>query len=87
MFRGTGLSHDVKCSHVVHMRESQGFIQSANNNLAPKSLQCLLHFQSHQNTWLKIIFRKLDLSDLLIRVNVTFLIINMSMRTFNSGTP
>lgn len=44
MFRGTGVSHNVKCSHAVHMGESQGFIQSANNNLAAVSLQCNLHF-------------------------------------------
>lgn len=61
IFRGTGLSHDVKCSHSVHMREPQGYIQPAKNNLAAVSLQCNLHFQSHQNTWLKVVFWKLDL--------------------------
>jgi len=50
---------------IQFIQESHGFIQFAtyysNSNHAVKSLQCNLHIQSHHNTWLKIIFWKLDL--------------------------
>lgn len=82
MFRGTGLSHYVKRSHSVHRREpllKTNLLQYHYNAIFISNLIKTHGQKLFSESWIS--------SDLLIRVNVAFLMINMNMRTLAPETP
>lgn len=82
MFRGKGLSHYVKYSHSVHRREAL-----LKTNLLQYHYNAIFISNPIKTNGEKLFSESWISSDLLIRVNVAFLMINMNMRTLAPETP